>query len=163
VTGAALNDLKPAMMARQAQEVDPKAVEAVEAALYMLRAVVLLSRATIVDKDREAPEVLLDVAVALHDIVFDLPSCRASDAIFQSAMELQGAVVELCEIWWLDNREGGAELVPQAISYMGVRVLHELASTADVKRLYTFRSALQVLDYADESVRPLKRLLLPKR
>jgi hypothetical protein len=160
VTGAALNDLKPAMVARQAQEVDPKAVESVEAALYMLRAVVLLSRATIVDKDREAPEVLLDVAVALHDIVFDLPSCRASDAIFQSAMELQGAVVELCEIWWLDNREGGAELVPQAISYMGVRVLHELASTADVKRLYTFRSALQVLDYADESVRPLKRLLL---
>ena len=160
VTGAALNDLKPAMMARQAQEVDPKAVEAIEAALYMLRAVVLLARATIVDKDREAPEVLLDVAVALHDIVFDLPSCRASDAIFQSAMELQGAVVELCEVWWLDNRDGGAELVPQAISYMGVRVLHELASTADVKRLYTFRSALQVLDYADESVRPLKRLLL---
>ena len=35
-----------------------------------------------------------------------------------------------------------------------------MATTADIKRLYAFRSSLTVLDYADESVGPLKRLLL---
>ena len=72
------------------------------------------------------------VAEALHDIIFDLHDPRASS--------LQGAIVELCESWWLAERPGRDELVPQTISYLLVSALHEAATAADVKRLWALRS-----------------------
>ena len=95
---------------------------------------------------------MVDLVHELHDIIFDLTDPRAS--------QLQAAIVDLCEDWYLSERAGRDDLVPQTVSYMLVRALHDLATSADVKRLYAFRSSLTVLDYADESVGPLKRLLL---
>ena len=50
--------------------------------------------------------------------------------------------------------------MPQTISYLLVRALQDSATAADVRRLYAFRTALTVLDYADESIMALKKLLL---
>ena len=112
-----------------------------------------LARILVADPARmPLPPSLLEASVALHDIIFDLHDARASS--------LQESIVDLCEAWWASERPGRDELVPQTISYLLVKVLGESASAADVKRLYAFRSALQVLDYADESIGPLKRLLL---
>ena len=158
VVASSLVHAKPAMQASDGslfddvEGEDSEAAEIVETALDTLSAIALLARSSILDKDREVPEILLDIVVELHDIIFDLCDPRA--------MALQSSIVELCEVWWLGERDGRDDLVPQTVSYMLVRVLHNLASTADVKRLYAFRSALQVLDYGDESVRPLQRLLL---
>lgn len=92
------------------------------------------------------------MAEALHDIIFDLHDARAST--------LQATIVELCEAWWLSERPGRDELVPQTISYLLVSALHEAATAGDVKRLWALRGALGVLDYADPSVAALKKLLL---
>ena len=149
----ALETAEPAMQGPDAfAGVDTAEDEAVSNALETLHAVAIVAQACIADPDREAPEPLVEIAVALHDIIFDLTDPRAS--------QLQAEIVDLCEAWWLGERAGRDELVPQTVSYMLVRALHELATTADVKRLYAFRSSLTVLDYADESVGPLKRLLL---
>ena len=119
---SALEAAEPAM-----QPGAPATDEAVGAALEMLHAVAILAYACISDPEREAPEELVDVATSLHDIIFDLTDPRAS--------QLQSAIVELCEAWYLQERDGRDELVPQTVSYMLVRVLHDLATTADVKRL----------------------------
>ena len=151
IVESALEAAEPAMQpgAGAAAEVED---ESVADALQTLHAVAIVASACIADKDREAPEPLVEIATALHDIIFDLTDPRAS--------ALQAEIVDLCEAWWLGERAGRDELVPQTVSYMLVRALHELATAADVKRLYAFRSSLTVLDYADESVIPLKRLLL---
>ena len=112
----------------------------------------IVAHACISDAKRDDIPEMLDVAAALHDIIFDLTDQRAS--------ELQSAIVDLCEAWWLSERAGRDDLVPQTVSYMLVRALHEQATSADIKRLYAFRTSLTVLDYADESVGPLRRLLL---
>ncbi|EOD05699.1 putative condensin, partial [Emiliania huxleyi CCMP1516] len=126
--------------------------ESVEGALGILAAAAAIARAIAVEPSFGIPEKLQAVAEALHDIIFDLHDPRAST--------LQGAIVELCESWWLAERPGRDELVPQTISYLLVSALHEAATAADVKRLWALRSALGVLDYADPSVAALKRLLL---
>ena len=125
---------------------------AVGAALEALQAVTILARASLSDADRETPTELLEVAIELHDIIFDLKDPRAD--------VLQDAIVDLCEAWWLGGRDGRDELMPQTISYLLVRALHANAGAADVKRLYVLRSALTVLDYSDESTAHFKRLLL---
>lgn len=154
VATEALATAAPAMQGAASPRADPAPAEngATERALHTLHAVALLAHASISDAKREAPEELVELATELHDIIFDLTDPRAS--------ELQNAIVELCEAWWLGGRAGRDELVPQTISYLLVRALHELATSADVKRLYAFRSAFGVLDYSDDSVAPLKRLLL---
>ena len=148
----ALEDAEPAMSGKQDGSSSPSEGGASAEALETLHAVTILAHACIADPERAAPDELVDLAASLHDIIFDLSDPKAS--------ALQAAIVDLCEAWWLSERAGRDELVPQCVSYMLVRALHDLASTADVKRLYSFRSSLTVLDYADESVAPPKRLLL---
>ena len=96
---------------------------AVGAALEALQAVTILARASL-DADRETPTEPLEVAIELHDIIFD-PDPRAD--------VLQDAIVDLCEAW-LGGRDGRDEL-RHPISYL-VRALHANAGAADVKRLY---------------------------
>ena len=147
IVESALDVAEPAM-----KPDEPSDDEAVGQALDTLYAITILAHASIADPERAAPEELTEVACRLHDIIFDLTDPRAS--------QLQSAIVALCEAWWLSEREGRVDLVPQTVSYMLVRALHEKATTADIKRLYTFRQALTSLDHADETVLPLQRLLL---
>ena len=147
IVETALDAAEPAMRSPR-----PHDDESTTDALEILHATTVLAHACIADPERKAPDELIDVAASLHDIIFDLVDPSASD--------LQAAIVDLCEAWWLSERDGRDELVPQCVSYMLVRALHDMATTADIKRLYAFRSSLTVLDYADESVGPLKRLLL---
>ena len=67
-------------------------------ALKVLHGATILLKHTIADLDREAAPESLQVAEMLHDIIFDLQDARAS--------ELQAAIVEMCEAWWLGERAG---------------------------------------------------------
>lgn len=121
-------------------------------ALETLTAAAAVARAVATDPSLPVPATLAAVACALHDIIFDLHDPCAST--------LQAGIVSLCEAWWLADRPGRDELVPQTISYLLVSALHEQATAADVKRLWAWRGALGVLDYSDPSVGALKKLLL---
>ena len=153
----ALEGAEPAMQPPEDDEEAEAAPGAEEEArvfnaLKVLHGATILLKHTIADLEREAAAESLQVAETLHDIIFDLQDARAS--------ELQAAIVEMCEAWWLGERAGGDQLVPQTVSYLLVRALQDSATAADVKRLYAFRTALTVLDYADESITALKKLLL---
>ncbi|KAL1523555.1 hypothetical protein AB1Y20_018491 [Prymnesium parvum] len=123
--------------------------EAVQLSLRSLHAASVIARAC---APLEAPAALVDVAVQLHDLIFDISDPRAS--------WVQAAIVDMCEAFWLAEAAARDALVPQMITYLVVRALHEAASAADVKRLYACRGALKALDYADEYTAPLKKLLL---
>ena len=147
VTDQALQDAQPAME----PGLHPEAEHLVEGAIRTLEAITTLGLEHISDVEREAPEELLDIAAALHDIIFDLVDPRAST--------LQSAIAQLCEAWWLGDRPGRDELVPQTATYLIIATLHERATKDDIKRLYNWRSALHVLDYNDESLTKFKKLL----
>ena len=144
----ALQQVQPALTDGGSDDVDAQ----VEAGLATLHAAAILVRACAADSSRDPPADLLNVSVALHDIIFDLTDERAS--------QLQVAVVEMCESWWLAEVAGADSLVPQMVVFLLLRALQDAASIADVKRLYACRSALKVLDYSDPSVAQLKKLLL---
>ena len=148
----ALQDAEPAMAPPEDGAPVIGSQETVVEALNTLRACAVVAQAFIGPAERAAPPALLEAALALHDIIFDLQDRRASD--------LQAAIVDLCEAWWLSGRPGRDDLVPQAISYLLVRALHDGAAAADVKRLYGMRTALTVLDYGDEATGAMKKLLL---
>ena len=76
-------------------EVEDPEVEAnagVEAGLSTLLASATLARLSANARDAPTDD-LLAITQALHDIIFDL---KAS-----SAGEVQSAIVEMCESWWL--------------------------------------------------------------
>mgnify|MGYP003685475469 CR=1 FL=1 len=145
----ALLGARPALLSEAAQTEDDQVLLD---SLDTLTAAAAVAKAIVNEPGYQVPQALLAVAEALHDIIFDLQDPRAST--------LQASIVELCEAWWLAERPGREELVPQTISYLLVSALHEQATTADVRRLWAVRSALGVLDYADPSVSALKKLLL---
>ena len=102
----------PALEADAAQSNTDETV----AALETLVAIARIARACVGPKITTPPSPeLLELALGLHDIIFDLQDSRAS--------VLQNAIVQLCEAWWLGERAGREDLVPQAISYLLVRVL----------------------------------------
>ncbi len=48
------------------------------------------------------------------------------------------------------SAEGKEALIPQTLTYMLLKSLHETAKAVDVKRVYNFRNGLRVLDLQDE-------------
>lgn len=57
--------------------------------------------------------------------------------------------------WQLDL-PGKEHIVPQTLSYLLMRSMHESMTAASVKRVYAMREALVVLDWDDEDSEPLK-------
>ncbi|CAN0413140.1 unnamed protein product, partial [Discosporangium mesarthrocarpum] len=63
-------------------------------------------------------------------------------------------------MWWVSERPGAEHLVTQLLPLLLVRSLGEEAREADVKRVYSVRGALILLDFDDESSDDLRALLL---
>ncbi|CAL8463631.1 g3165 [Coccomyxa elongata] len=93
---------------------------------------------------------LWEVAVLLHD-----------NALLAAAewLDLQDAVASLCMAWWQAGAAGKEAIIAQTLPYLLVRALSTNRS-ADVKRCYTMRHALSLLDFEDATIDDLKRLLL---
>lgn len=110
------------------------------------------STSTSSSADSATPEGLLQVMVALHDVLFQLSGVDGE--------ALQGAIVRVCEQWWKQERGGAEFLVAQTVPYLVARSLEEDAREALVKRVYALRGALLLLDYEEEATGPFRELLL---
>ncbi|KAL7548520.1 hypothetical protein ACHAWF_011800 [Thalassiosira exigua] len=130
-------------------------------------------------KPPEAADEAFDVAEALHSQLFPLQSAAGgfddpgdagtgggggssgpSAASKREASAAQSSIFEVCETWWRADLAGKEQLVTQLIPLLLVRSLDPAARKGDVKRLCSMRRAIDLLDFEDESIRPLKDHLL---
>ena len=125
------------------EDAEVEANAGVEAGLSTLLASATLARLSANARDAPTDD-LLAITQALHDIIFDL---KAS-----SAGEVQSAIVEMCESWWLAECTGAEYLVPNMVMYLLKRAVGESATAEDIGALYSCRAALELLDLNDPSV-----------
>ena len=129
-----------------------------------------------------------EVAEMLHDLLFPLQSCAAtntnimdleggeeggdgvtktttnssagSNTIHKEAQQTQSAIFTMCETYWHGNFDDKEQMVTQLIPLLLVKSLDESAQKTDVKRLYSIREAINLLDFRDTSIDSLKLHLL---
>ena len=99
-----------------------------------------------------------EVAEILHSLLFPLQSC----GIKKEASQAQSSIFSMCETYWHGNFEDREQMVTQLLPLLLVRSLDdEKAQKNDVKRLYSIRDAIDLLDFDDvESISSLKLHLL---
>ncbi|CAB3996367.1 Condensin-2 complex subunit G2, partial [Paramuricea clavata] len=93
---------------------------------------------------------LIQVAVMLHGIMLTLP---------ESCGKLQFSIAHLCETWFLAGLDGKDELVTSMLPYFIIKALAQ-GLVVDVKRLWSVRQTLLLMDFEDESCCSLKASLL---
>ncbi|BDA48499.1 Condensin-2 complex subunit G2 [Coccomyxa sp. Obi] len=125
-------------------------IEEQDVAAELLRNIALLCTVLLSNDVKAVPGDLWETAVLLHD-----------NALLAAAEwpDVQDAVASLCMAWWQVGAAGKEAIVAQTLPYLLVRAL-SLNRSADVKRCYTMRQALSLLDFEDETIDDLKRLLL---
>ena len=96
-----------------------------------------------------------EVAELLHDQLFPLHSLATKEAT-----HTQREVFNVCERWWHGNFDDKEQLVTQLVPLLLVKSLDDNSEKNDVKRLYSIRSAIDLLDFEDESITSLKNHLL---
>ncbi|KAJ7365204.1 Condensin-2 complex subunit G2 [Desmophyllum pertusum] len=101
------------------------------------------------EKASHTPSALLETAVILHGLLMVLP---------EGAETLQNNIAQLCELWFLNELEGKEELVTQTFPYLIIRSLSR-GFVSDVKRVWSLRQSLLLMDFEDNSSESLKQLL----
>lgn len=94
-----------------------------------------------------------EIAVALHDTLDQLETSWGPDAA-----NAHQAIVALCETWWLHNGVNREDLIGQALPAIVGAAMH--CNKSDIKRLYSIRSALQVIDFEDADSEAFLSLLM---
>jgi condensin-2 complex subunit G2 len=105
---------------------------------------------------RMLPQVL-DVTLAMHDILFALHACG------ESAASTTITVLNLCEAWWLANGECREALIVQCLPLLVLRACEEhdcFTNKAHIQRLYKLRDAFHCIDFTDPSSDSLRKLVL---
>ncbi|XP_073235471.1 condensin-2 complex subunit G2-like [Porites lutea] len=110
---------------------------------------VALCALTTPEKSTHTPPALLETAVILHGLLMVLP---------EGAESLQNNIAQLCESWFLNELEGKEELVTHALPYLIIRSLNR-GIVSDVKRVWSLRQALLLMDFEDNSSESMKQLL----
>ena len=121
-------------------------------AIRVVRTVAGLLQTYLADAERKATTSLFNAASLLHDNLLLLRG--------EHGAKVQDQIARVCETWWGRSLSGKEALVPQTISYLVVRSLSDTANGADVIRLFSYREALVLLDFANESSLSIKSLLL---
>jgi len=102
---------------------------------------------------------IFEVAELLHDLLFPLQHGPVASGIKVST-QAQSAIFSMCERYWHGNFEDKEQLVTQLIPLLLMKSLNDNAQKNDVKRLYSIREAIDLLDFQDESIESLKLHLL---
>jgi hypothetical protein len=131
--------------------------------LDSLQATASIIHLLIEKEDVVPPESLYTAACLLHG---KLSVCHLliSDLIFSlgdapKARSVQQTIVDMCELWYLQERDGKEALVAQTITFMLLQSLETDAKIVQLKRLYKMRAALTLLDLDDPSSSSLHDLL----
>jgi condensin-2 complex subunit G2 len=86
-----------------------------------------------------------DVAVYLHNILFELNSCGSQ------AQPTQAAIVDLCEAWWHAQARDREHLIVQCLPILALNAVKDtMPPLSTVKRLWEIRHALHAIDFDDE-------------
>eukprot|EP00026_Physarum_polycephalum_P001187 Phypoly_transcript_01188.p1 GENE.Phypoly_transcript_01188~~Phypoly_transcript_01188.p1 ORF type:complete len:1187 (+),score=275.43 Phypoly_transcript_01188:424-3561(+) len=85
--------------------------------------------------------------------------CHNQQPSPKNVLELVGDIVATCETWYMQKRDGREHLVAQTISYLLIHAIDH-GKQADVKRVCSFREALMLIDFQDESSVTMKQILL---
>ncbi|KAL9966949.1 hypothetical protein ACROYT_G025098 [Oculina patagonica] len=101
------------------------------------------------EKSAHTSSALLETAAILHGLLMSLP---------EGAETLQNNIAQLCELWFLNELEGKDELVTQTFPYLIIRSLSR-GNVSDVKRVWSLRQSLLLMDFEDNSSESLKQLL----
>ncbi|KAL3788032.1 hypothetical protein HJC23_008376 [Cyclotella cryptica] len=96
-----------------------------------------------------------EMTTMLHDLLFPLHQSPSKHAAATSS-----SIFSLCEKWWHLNLEDREQLVTQLIPLLLLSSLDEHATKSDVKRLFSMREALDLLDFGDPSIESLEKQLL---
>ena len=95
------------------------------------------------------------VAELLHSNLFSLNSCG------REGMAVQKEIIAMCESYWKGQFSDREVLVTQLLPILVVKSLNGNATRADIKRLWTMKEALHLLDFQEEStIVELRNLLL---
>ncbi|KAL9182845.1 hypothetical protein ACHAXT_004124 [Thalassiosira profunda] len=106
-------------------------------------------------KRLEVIDEAFETAEVLHELLFPLHACGTTEARLA-----KNAIFDLCEKWWHGNFEDREQVVTQLVPLLLVKSLDASAQKNDVKRLYSIREAIDLLDFRDESIASLKQHLL---
>jgi len=105
----------------------------------------------------KVPPQVLEVACALHGILFALHSCGAP------AGPTKTATLHLCESWWLSQAEHRESLIAQCLPLLLLNSCEDtdkFTTKSHIIRLYKLRHAFGCIDFADPSSDSLRQLLL---
>ena len=133
-------------------DIEENVEDEVDTSLKVLQAITMISMNFLVDKKRAIPDMMCKTVQQLHDVLLELTGSQG--------WALQNDIARTCEEWWKDERAGREGLVNQTLPYLVARVLDEEGRLADLRRLYGMRSALLLLDFANESIASMRELLL---
>jgi len=100
------------------------------------------------------PPSLLATLQLCHDMLIPLSDDISGASAFKSS------VARCCEAWWVKEEIGAENLVPQLIPYTLLAALEPAIIDADIKRCWTIRGALLLLDFDDPSIESIRGLLL---
>lgn len=106
----------------------------------------------------KVPQRVLQVASALHAILFPLHSCGSP------AGPAKKTVLSLCEAWWLFEAEHREALIAQCLPLLVLNASDEsidaFTTKSHIQRLHKLRNAFRCIDFADPSSDSLRQLLL---
>ena len=114
-------------------------------------AAILLKR---IETSKDSHSSTFEGVEVLHDLLIPL-----NDAI-PGALPLKVTIAKICEKWWTSESEGAENLVTQLLPYLLIAALSPTAHDSDIKRLYTIRTTLLLLDFDDDSIESIRSLLL---
>lgn len=134
-------------------EMDPEETTKKNRQIIMLRKI-----AAVVQKRMEGSKdncsSMIEIVEPLHAILIPL-----EDSL-PGASSLKALIARICEKWWTNESADSENLVTQLIPYLLITALSPSAHDADVKRLYTIRTALLLLDFEDETIESIRSLIL---
>lgn len=107
-----------------------------------------------IETSKASSAALYDIVQTLHDILIPL------DDSIPGAPSLKVSIARICEKSWVGEGEGAENYVTQLIPYLLIVSLSPSALDADVKRLYSIRTAFLLLDFDDESIESIRSLIL---
>ena len=107
-----------------------------------------------VPSDFHVVEEACNVAQKLHNILFALQSCGIE------GQKVQNLLLSMCEKWWLGKFIDREFMVPQFLPVTIMKALDSDAKQTEIKRLFSVRDALYLLDFEDENISFLRSLLL---
>eukprot|EP01047_Picozoa_sp_COSAG01_P026012 COSAG01_NODE_1661_length_9583_cov_37.367356_6_plen_1155_part_00 len=124
----------------------------VDTSLQCLQAVATISMNFLMDKKRPLPDSMKKTVQLMHDVMLQLTG--------DTGWALQNDISRTCEDMWNGNRAGRESVVTQTLPYLVAKCLDVDGKVGDLKRLYTMRASLLLLEFQDPSIDSLKDLLL---